>query len=61
MYDFLVALGLLLAIEGLVFAAFPMKAKQAMTSVLETPDGALRIVGIVCAMLGVALIWLVRG
>jgi uncharacterized protein YjeT (DUF2065 family) len=61
MSEFLVALGLVFAIEGMVFAAFPATVKRAMTHVLETPDSALRIVGIVSAVVGVALIWLVRG
>jgi uncharacterized protein YjeT (DUF2065 family) len=61
MLDFLVALGLLLVIEGIVFAAFPAMAKRAMAQVLETPDGMLRAIGIVCAVLGVVLVWLVRG
>lgn len=61
MSDFLVALGLVLAFEGLIFAAFPANAKQAMASVLETPDGVLRTVGIASATVGVLLIWLVRG
>jgi len=61
MSEFLVALGLVFAIEGLVFAAFPGAAKRAMESVLETPDGALRMVGLVSAVAGVALIWFVRG
>jgi uncharacterized protein YjeT (DUF2065 family) len=61
MSDFLVALGLLLAIEGMVFAGFPDRAKRAMMRVLNTPDGILRTVGIACALFGVALIWLVRG
>jgi len=61
MSDFLVALGLVFAFEGLVFAAFPAKVKRAMTSVLETPDGVLRVVGLVCAAIGVLLVWLVRG
>ena len=40
MSDFLVALGLVFAIEGLIFAAFPGPlAKRAMAHVLETPDG----------------------
>ena len=60
MSDFLIALGLVFAIEGLVFAAFPGAAKRAMASAIETPDSALRIVGIVSALLGVLLIWLVR-
>ena len=61
MSDFLVALGLVFAIEGLLFAAFPATVKRAMTHVFETPDTALRIVGIVSALIGVALIWLMRG
>ena len=60
MSDFLIALGLVFAIEGLVFAAFPATVKRAMAHVMETPDAALRIVGIVSAAIGIALIWLVR-
>jgi uncharacterized protein YjeT (DUF2065 family) len=61
MSDFLAALGLVFAMEGLFFAAFPAITKRAMASVLETPESALRLVGIVSALAGVALIWLVRG
>jgi uncharacterized protein len=61
MTNFLVALGLVFAIEGLAFAAFPGAVKRAMAHVMETPDAALRIVGLASATLGVALIWLVRG
>ena len=61
MSDFLVALGLLFALEGLVFAAFPLAAKRAMASVLETSDTALRVVGVASALFGVIVIWLVRG
>jgi uncharacterized protein YjeT (DUF2065 family) len=61
MSDFVVALGLVFAIEGIVFAAFPATAKRAMASVIETPDGALRLVGLLSALLGVVLVWLVRG
>jgi uncharacterized protein YjeT (DUF2065 family) len=61
MSDFLVALGLVFAIEGIVFAAFPAMAKRAMVSVIDTPEGSLRLVGVVSAVLGVGLVWLVRG
>ena len=61
MTDFLVALGLVFAIEGLLFAAFPGMTKRAMAHVFETPDNVLRIVGIVSAAIGIALIWIVRG
>ena len=61
MSEFLVALGLLFAIEGLVFAAFPGASKRAMESVLATPEGSLRLVGLASALAGVLIIWLVRG
>jgi uncharacterized protein len=61
MSDFLAALGLVFVIEGLVFAAFPEAAKRAMSSVLETPDLSLRLIGIGSAVLGVLMVWLVRG
>lgn len=61
MSDFLVALGLVFAIEGLLFAALPGMTKRAMTQVLEAPEGVLRLVGVVSAAIGIALIWLVRG
>ena len=61
MSDFLVALGLVFAIEGLLFAAFPAIVKRAMTHVMETSDGPLRVVGIISAVVGVALIWIIRG
>ena len=61
MTDFLVALGLVFAIEGLLFAAIPGISKRAMAHVLEAPDGVLRLVGIGSALIGVLLIWLVRG
>jgi uncharacterized protein YjeT (DUF2065 family) len=61
MSDFVVALGLALVIEGLIFAAFSANAKRAMAAVLETPDATLRIVGIASAVIGLVLVWLVRG
>jgi hypothetical protein len=61
MSDFLAALGLVFVIEGLVFAAFPEAAKRAMNSVLETPDLSLRLIGIGSAIVGVFVVWLVRG
>jgi len=61
MSDFLAALGLVLVLEGLLFAAFPETAKRAMMQALETPDATLRTVGIASAIIGVAALWLVRG
>ncbi|MGE0566085.1 MAG: DUF2065 domain-containing protein [Pseudolabrys sp.] len=61
MADFLVAIGLVFVIEGLIFAAFPDSAKRAVASVLETPDATLRTIGIVSAVFGLVLVWLMRG
>ena len=61
MADFIVALGLVFVFEGLIFAVNPAAAKNAMAHVMETADGPLRLVGIVAAVVGVVLVWLVRG
>jgi uncharacterized protein YjeT (DUF2065 family) len=61
MTEFVVALGLLLVIEGLIFAAFPGLAKRLAASALESPDTSLRIAGLVSAVLGLVLIWVMRG
>jgi uncharacterized protein len=61
MSDFLAALGLVFVIEGLIFAAFPGAAKRAMTSVLETPDVSVRLIGVGSAVVGLIIVWLARG
>jgi uncharacterized protein YjeT (DUF2065 family) len=61
MVDFLVALGLVFVLEGLVFAGFPAAAKRAMASVVETPEATLRVIGVVSAVFGVLVVWFVRG
>ena len=61
MTEFVVAIGLVFVIEGLIFAAFPGIAKRLAATALESPEESLRIAGIVSAVLGVVLIWLVRG
>ncbi len=57
---FLAALGLLLAIEGLTFAAFPGAAKRAASAIVEAPEGTLRMLGLGSAIAGVILVWFVR-
>ncbi len=61
MLEFLTALGLVFVIEGVLFAAFPEHTKSALASVLETPDSTLRVVGLASAIIGLVLVWLVRG
>ncbi len=61
MTDLVVAIGLVLAIEGIVFAAFPRATRAAMLATAGTPDRIMRMVGIGSAVLGVIIVWLVRG
>ena len=58
--DFIVGVGILFVLEGLMFAASPAWMRRAMNSALATPDNILRIVGIVSAVAGLVLIWFVR-
>ena len=61
MSDFLVALGLVFVIEGVLFAVFPQTARNAVAAVLATPDVVLRLVGLMSAVFGLLLVWLIRG
>ena len=58
--DFLIGVGILFVLEGLLFAANPSWMRRAMKSAVMTPDNILRMVGIASAVAGLLLIWLVR-
>ena len=58
--DFLIGLGILFVLEGVMFAAMPVWLKRAMKSALAAPDSVLRAAGIGSAVAGLILIWLVR-
>jgi uncharacterized protein len=58
--EFIIGIGVLFVIEGLLFAAMPVWMRQAMKSVIGTPDNMLRIAGIASAVFGLLLIWSIR-
>ena len=60
MLDLVAALGLALAVEGILFAAFPDSVRRAMYEAAHTPSDRMRLVGIVSAVVGVAIVWAVR-
>lgn len=60
MRDFGIALGLVLVLEGLVWAAFPDGMRKAMAQALDAPPVTLRALGLGAALTGLLLIWLVR-
>lgn len=43
-----------------MFAAFPGAAKRAAAAIIDAPEGTLRMVGLIAAILGVVLVWFVR-
>ena len=59
--DLLVALGLILAIEGALYALFPEAMKRMILAVAAVDPTRLRNAGLLAAVVGVALVWLVRG
>ncbi len=61
MSDLMVALGLVLVIEGLLWAAVPGLAMRVLAAAAETPPQALRLGGVMAIALGVIVVWLVRG
>ncbi len=60
MSDLAVAIGLLLALEGSLYALFPGGMKQVMRQALDIPVGSLRTGGLIAALVGVLVVWLVR-
>lgn len=55
------ALGLVLAIEGALYAAFPGVMRRALASIGTQPDLVLRSTGLLALVMGVVVVWLVRG
>ena len=61
MSDVIAAVGLVLVLEGALYALFPSFMKRMAAQALETPGETLRLAGLVSAALGVGVVWLVRG
>ena len=61
MNDFLAAIGLAIAIEGVLYALFPEGMKRMLAQVLAQSEGQTRTAGLFAAIMGVGLVWLIRG
>lgn len=61
MTDLLTAIGLVIAIEGGLYALFPEAMKKFIAQAMEMPANSLRTSGLFAAIVGVFLVWLVRG
>jgi hypothetical protein len=59
--DLIVGIGLVLVIEGLLWALLPSAGLRLLAAAASTPQQALRLAGLASVAAGVALVWLVRG
>ncbi|ANK80486.1 MAG: hypothetical protein TEF_06490 [Rhizobiales bacterium NRL2] len=60
MHDLLVALALMVAIEGAAYALFPDGMRRALAVLLDQPAERIRLTGLVACIVGVGLVWLLR-
>ena len=58
--EILLAFGLLLVIEGALYALMPDRMQRFMELMRTQPADRLRMAGLVAAAVGVALMWLMR-
>ncbi|WP_238380925.1 DUF2065 domain-containing protein [Alkalilacustris brevis] len=56
----LLALGLVLVVEGLVFALAPSRLEDLLATITRIPPATRRMIGLVALAVGVVLIWLAR-
>ncbi len=61
MKELIIAIGLVLFIEGLLCALFPSKIKNMSKLIEAMPANNLRIIGIVFAVIGFIIIWYIKG
>lgn len=61
MGDLAVALGLVLVLEGLLWALAPGFARRMLETAAATPDRQLAMAGWLAVAAGAMIVWLVRG
>ena len=57
MKELIIAFGLFLFIEGILYAIFPSKMKSMLKKLNETNDSQLRTGGLIFAILGFIIVW----
>jgi uncharacterized protein YjeT (DUF2065 family) len=61
MEDFVTAVGLVLVLEGALYALFPEGMQRMMEQALAMSPSFLRKTGLVVAVTGFFVVWLMRG
>ena len=60
MKELIIAFGLFLFIEGILYALFPSKMKNMLKKIELIKDSQLRSSGLVFAVIGFAIIWYIK-
>jgi len=60
MKELIIAIGLLLFIEGMLYALFPSKMKNMLKKIDIIKEGQLRSGGLIFAIIGFLIIWYVK-
>ena len=60
MRELIIAFGLLLFIEGILYALFPSKMKNMLKKIDTIKEGQLRSGGLIFAIIGFLIIWYVK-
>jgi uncharacterized protein YjeT (DUF2065 family) len=60
MKELIIALGLFFFIEGILYALFPSKMKSMLLKLNEINNSQLRSGGLIFAVFGFAIIWLIK-
>ena len=57
MKELIIAIGLLLFIEGMLYALFPSKMKNMLKLIEKMPTNQLRISGLLFTIIGFGIVW----
>ena len=60
MKELIIAFGLFLFIEGILYALFPSKMKNMLLKLNEINEKQLRVGGFLFALIGFVIIWYIR-
>jgi len=61
MYDLMVGLGMVLVIEGLLWALAPRLGARLLEMMSQTSESSIRTAGVTSVAIGVFIVWLIRG
>ena len=60
MKELIIAFGLFLFIEGILYALFPSKMKTMLSRLNEVSNSQLRIGGLIFSIIGFIIIWYIK-